>query len=224
MAHFPGRPGGAQVRAAVAFGLLLAAYAAQAAPEVRVLALYENKALLEIAGAPRVLAVGAVSPEGVTLVSASSRGAVVEIDGRRRELTLGSYARFGAAPTGSEVRLVRDGRGAYHSPGQINGYGVEWLIDTGATSVALSGADADRLGLPWRSVGRPVGVATAQGTKTGRRVMLDSVQIGDVRVSSVEAVVLDGDYPTGPLLGMNVLQRLGMRTEGDILILLQSAP
>lgn len=208
----------------LALGLIAVTTAVRAQPQVRVLALFDGKALLAIDGTNRVLAAGAVSPEGVRLVSASSRGAVVEIDGRQQSLALGAGGRFGAAPGGLEVRLVRDGYGAYRSAGFVNGQSVEWLVDTGATSVALSGSDADRLGLPWRSVGRPVGIATAQGTKTGHRIVLDSVQIGDVRVSSVEAVVLEGNYPRGPLLGMNVLQRLTMRTEGDLLILQQTQP
>ena len=203
---------------------MAAGTAAWAAPQVRVLALFEGKALLEIDGSKRVLATGAVSPEGVRVVSASSRTVLVEIDGRQQSLGLGAAGRFGTAPTGLELRLVRDGAGGYRSPGLVNGRSVEWLIDTGASSVALSGADADRLDLPWRSAGRPVGIATAQGTKTGHRIVIDSLQIGDLRVSSVDAVVLDGDYPRSPLLGMNVLQRLTMRTEGDLLILQQMQP
>ena len=203
---------------------MAAGTAAWAAPQVRVLALFEGKALLEIDGSRRVLAAGAVSPEGVRVVSASSRTVLVEIDGRQQSLGLGVAGRFGTAPAGLEVRLVRDGTGGYRSPGLVNGRSVEWLVDTGATAVALSGADADRLGLPWRSAGRPVGIATAQGTKTGHRIVIESLQIGDLRVSSVDAVVLDGDYPRSPLLGMNVLQRLTMRTEGDLLILQQMQP
>lgn len=203
---------------------MAAGTAAWAAPQVRVLALFEGKALLEIDGSRRVLAAGAVSPEGVRVVSASSRTVLVEIDGRQQSLGLGAAGRFGTAPAGLELRLVRDGAGGYRSPGLVNGRSVEWLVDTGATSVALSGADADRLGLPWRSAGRPVGIATAQGTKTGHRIVIESLQIGDLRVSSVDAVVLDGDYPRSPLLGMNVLQRLTMRTEGDLLILQQMQP
>ena len=134
-----------------------------AAPSVRVLALFPGKAMLEIDGKRKVLAAGDSGPHGVRLVSADTREAVVEIDGRREVLRLGSSVSATYRPSERrEIRILKD-RGGYFLDGLINGQPVRFLVDTGATSVALSERHAARLGLQHRVEGRPVGIGTASG-------------------------------------------------------------
>ncbi len=191
-----------------------------AGPSVKVLALFPDKAMLEIDGQRKVLAAGATGPGGVRLISADSRVAVVEIDGRREELQLGSsvsasYQRVERR----EIRILKDPRGGYFVDGLINGQPVRFLVDTGATSVAMSERHAASLGIPHRVEGRRVDVGTASGVAGAHAVVLKSMSIAGLRVNNVGAVVIDGDSPSEVLLGMNVLTRFEMDQRENLLIL-----
>ena len=205
---------------ALMVSLLLFAAAVQAGPTVRVLALFPGKAMLEIDGQRKVLAAGEAGPQGVRLVEADSREAVVEIDGRREVVRLGSAVSTSYAATSRrEVRIVKDPRGGYFIDGLINGQPVRFLVDTGATSVAMSAREAGRLGIRHRVEGEPVGVATAGGDARGYQVMLRSLSAGGLRQDNVRAVVIEGDSPRHVLLGMNVLSRFEIEQRENLLVL-----
>jgi aspartyl protease family protein len=199
---------------------LLLAATGLAGPSVRVLALFPDKAMLEINGQRKVLAAGESGPGGVRLVSADAKGAVVEIDGRREELRLGSAVSARYAPRERhEVRIVKDRRGGYFVDGLINGQPVRFLVDTGASSIAMSEAHAARLGIQHRVVGRQIAVGTASGDAIGHLVNLRSLSVSGFRLTDVKAVVIDGDSPRNVLLGMNVLSRFDIDQRENLLIL-----
>ena len=102
--------------------------------------------------------------------------------------------------------------------GQINGGTVQFLVDTGATSIALPSADARRLGINYLS-GQRGYTETANGKATAYKINLDSVKVGDITLYSVEAVVLEGDGLKIALLGMSFLNRTEMRRDGQTLTL-----
>ncbi|MGV3629552.1 MAG: TIGR02281 family clan AA aspartic protease, partial [Betaproteobacteria bacterium] len=108
------------------------------AADISVTALFGGKAQLVIdGGKPRMLSAGQTSPEGVKLISADSSTAVIEFQGKRRSLALGSGMRIGGADltdgnSGSSVTLTADERGHYVTMGQVNGGTVQFLVDTGA--------------------------------------------------------------------------------------------
>jgi aspartyl protease family protein len=200
---------------------LLSLGTALAGPSVRVLALFPDKAMLEIDGQRKVLAAGNTGPGGVRLISADPRSAVVEIDGRREELTLGSAvsARYTPAER-RELRILKDRRrGGYVTDGLINGQPVRFLVDTGATSIAMSERHAARLGIQHRVDGRPIAVGTASGSAVGHQVTLERVSVGGLRLSDVRAVVIEGDSPREVLLGMNVLSQFEIDQRENLLIL-----
>jgi aspartyl protease family protein len=200
--------------------LALANLAWADAPRVRVLALFPNKAMLEIDGRERLLRAGQVSPEGVTLVSADQHEAVVEVGGRRESLTFGTaVGGTFATPEMREVKIYRNAKGAYTTVGSINGRPVDLMVDTGATAIAMSAAEARRLGISYRLDGAPVGVTTASGTVPGHRVTLDRVTVGDITVRNVDALVIPGDLPEQVLLGLTFLNRVDMRQEGAEMVL-----
>ena len=190
------------------------------AQEIRVLALFPGKAMVSIDGTNRLLTPEKASPEGVRLISADSRKAVIEVGGQRDTYALGthisgSYARVEQA----EVRILRNRQGAFATSGSINGTRVELLVDTGATAVALSSVDADRLGIRFRDSGRPAAVTTAAGVVRGYAVTLDQVKVGDIQLPNVGAVVLEGQSPRQVLLGMTFLNRVKMEDRGGVLVL-----
>jgi aspartyl protease family protein len=200
---------------------LLAAAGVAATPSVRVLALFPGKAMLEIDGQRRVLAAGETGPSGIVLVSADTREAIVEIDGRRETLGLGSaVAASYAQPGAREIRIVRDSeRRGYFVDGLVNGRAVRFLVDTGATSIAMSEQQANRLGILHRVDGQPVSVGTAAGQAMGHQVLLREVSVGGLRLRDVRAVVIDGDSPRHVLLGMNVLGEFEIDQRANLMIL-----
>ncbi|HET8709994.1 MAG TPA: TIGR02281 family clan AA aspartic protease [Spongiibacteraceae bacterium] len=180
-----------------------------------------DAAVLRIGNQQRMLRSGQRSPEGVLLVSADNRRAIVEVDGRRKELKLSERisGNFSAADT-SEVRIDRNAQAQYLTTASINGKLTTVMVDTGATMVALSGRQAAALGIDYHR-GSPTRVSTASGMASAYAVQLDSVAVGDVSVPYVPAVVVEGDFPPVTLLGMTFLQRVGMREENGALYLKQ---
>lgn len=116
-----------------------------------------------------------------------------------------------------EVRLVRNHAGHYVATGKINGNTVTFLLDTGATDVAIDARQAQSLSL---QQGAPVTVTTANGRVQGWRTLLRKVQLGAIELTSVPATIvpdLDGEV----LLGMSFLKRLTMIQRGRELVLRQ---
>jgi aspartyl protease family protein len=192
---------------------------ARAAESVRVLALFPDKAMLDVDGKRRVYAVGDAAANGVRLLRANSDEAEVEINGRREVLRLGSAVSASyAAPEVREIRILK-GRRGYFIDGLINGQPVKFLVDTGATSVAMSENQARRLGLQHRVEGQRVGVGTASGSAVGHRIRLRSLAVGGVQLADIDAVVIEGDGPRHVLLGMNVLSRFELDQRENLLIM-----
>ncbi len=194
-------------------------FAATAAAQQVMLAgsIGQTKALLVIDGQPQTLAVGA-SARGVTLKRLNESEAEVEIDGRTRVLKLGmTPARVGAGgpSPGTQIVIPVGPGGHFTAAGAINGKPVRFMVDTGATAIALSQAEANRIGLEWQR-GRPGVTQTAGGTVPVNFVNLTSVRIGDVEVNNVGAVVIPAELPM-VLLGNTFLGRFAMHRESDVL-------
>ncbi|MBC7734954.1 MAG: retroviral-like aspartic protease family protein [Bacteriovorax sp.] len=179
-----------------------------------------DKALLIIDGAPRTLAVGA-SVQGVRLLSVSGSNAVVDIKGQRVALTLGGAQVNLAATTAdggaSRIVLSADSGGHFITSGSINGKSARFLVDTGATNLALSQSEAQSLGIDYRKGDRGTSM-TANGPVPVYRVMLASVRVGEVQVYNVEATIVPMQMPF-VLLGNSFLTRFQMKRENDVLTL-----
>ena len=178
-----------------------------------------SKALLLIDGQPQTLAVGA-SARGVTLRRLGDGEAEVEIGGRKLLLLLGaSPSRLGVdgatPPSNTAIVLPMGPGGHFSAQGMINGKGVIFMVDTGATTVAMSQSEANRIGLDWQR-GRPGLTQTANGPVPVYAINLSSVRIGTVEVANVAAVVLPSDMPM-VLLGNSFLSRFSMRRDNDVM-------
>lgn len=201
--------------------LLVCWMAAGVAPGASLTAkmLAKDTALIEVEGKSRMLRAGQTSPEGLKLIRASRAGAEVEYQGKNYTLTLERRIATGfAGASVAQVRISSGAGGHYSASGQINGSPVEFLIDTGATTVALSGEHAQRLGINYLA-GEPAMVSTASGNTTAYRIWLDRVSVGMVEVKHVEAVVIPGSAPQTILLGNSFLSLVDMRTEQGVLVL-----
>jgi aspartyl protease family protein len=205
----------------LALALLLPLAVAAGEPlSITASALSDGRALLVIDGSPRMLRAGQTSPEGVTLISASAREAVVEVGGVRRTLAPGRAASGGfATPARKRVAIQRGGQQEYLVTGTVNGLQLQFLVDTGANVVAMNAAEARRLGIDYRLNGTPAAVQTAGGVVKAWSVMLDRVEVAGIAVRHVDATVLEGEYPVRALLGMSWLGRVSMREEHGVLYL-----
>jgi aspartyl protease family protein len=115
-----------------------------------------------------------------------------------------------------EIVLKRNRFGHYVTTGTVNGNLVEFLLDTGASDVAIPAELADRLGL---GRGEPVRYQTANGTVTAYRTTIDSVSIGPLVIRNVSASINPGMRDMEILLGMSVLKHIEFTQRGDTLIL-----
>lgn len=190
--------------------LLLATWLGQVqAQTVALTGVLGQRALLVVDGAgPRSVAIGE-SWRGVKLLAVQGEQAELDIGGRRTSVRLGgSPVDMGVPAANRRIVLQADGRGHFTGQGRINGKLVQFMVDTGASTLALGAPEAERLGLAYRS-GRPVRVGTANGSTQAWAVRLASVRIGDTELTDVEAIVVPESMPH-VLLGNNVLARFQM--------------
>lgn len=195
--------------------LLLPAFAAEV-PDVQVVALFQDAAMVRTVAGEKLLKVGE-SHEGIELVSATSRAAVLRVGDREFELGISeriasSYSRAEKA----SVSIAMNNRGQYVTRGAINNRSVEFLVDTGANIIAMNTPTARALGIDYMA-GRLTAGNTAGGVVAARAVTLETVEVGGIRASNVEAVVLPGDSPPLVLLGMSFLQHVEIRESGGLL-------
>jgi aspartyl protease family protein len=210
------------MRSTVSWIVIAAAAAAfpAGATDVTVVGLFSGKAVVTInRGQPRILAVGQATPEGVKLIAVDAKGATFEIDGKREVLEMGQhFETAGAAPERASVTLAPDSRGHFIADAQVNGGHLRLMVDTGATMVRISTADARRLGIDYAK-GEPGVSIVADGRRVPSfRVKLDTVSIGGLTLYNVDATVGEGSLGYG-LLGMSFLSRTEMRREGQNLTL-----
>lgn len=195
----------------------LCSAAAYAVDDISLQALFKDKAIFLIDGVRRVMSVGETSKEGVQLIAAdpATEQAEVKVGGRRETIKLSTVvARFAPAKQAS-VTLWASTGGHFHADGAINGLPVRFLIDTGATTIALSGDEATRLGIDYRKLGRLGYANTASGIVRAYSLKLDKVELGPIVLYNVDAGVIEGSYPLEALLGMSFLGRLDMKREGN---------
>lgn len=215
-------PTSVAARAVFVLAALALSFNAAYAQSVALAGMLGGKALLVVDGAaPKTVAAGETH-QGVKVISTSGDQAVIEQAGQRRTLRVGDSpvslgASGGGGGRGRRIVLTESGGGHFMTAGQINGRAVQFLVDTGATNVAMSTLDAERAGISYKN-GQPVRISTANGDSVGFRIKLDSVRVGDVEVYDVDAVVTTQPMPF-LLLGNSFLTRFQMKRENNLMTL-----
>ena len=190
--------------------------------KLEVQGLFSNKVVLFIDGKRHILAAGKTSPEGVKVVSVNRNGAVLDVDGKQKQYNLGSAISTSFAERKSQKETIFvNSAGMYMTFGNINGRSVRFLVDTGASAIAMNTEQAKQLGIRYDKVGIPAGVSTASGYEKAYRVRLKSVAVGGITETNVDAMVIDGNHPGPVLLGMTFLGRLNVEHSGNAMTLLQ---
>ncbi len=204
-------------------GLLFCFVSAQFvyAADIVVLGLFKNKAIVQIDGKQRTLKKGKASPEGVILISADSETAILEINGKQKEFKLGRHIGSGYKQKKQAEAKIMPVNGMYSITGFINGRSVKFLVDTGATWIAMNVHQARSLGINFRYIGKRSYVSTANGVVPIYRITLDKVRVGEIELTNVAAGVLEGNSPTEVLLGNSFLNRVEMQRQGQVMLLKQ---
>ncbi|MFK8067006.1 MAG: TIGR02281 family clan AA aspartic protease [Gammaproteobacteria bacterium] len=181
--------------------------------------LFKNTAIVMLDGKRRMLKVGMPSPEGVLLIKSSSESAIIEIEGKQKTYKLGRHISNNfKAPSSSKAVVIAPTRsGMYLVNGSINSFPVKFLVDTGATLIAMSETQAKRLGLDYKLGGEIGRSSTASGTTKSWYISLKKVKVGSILLRDVKAAVLKGDHPTEVLLGNSFLNKLQMNRDGKLM-------
>ena len=181
-----------------------------------------SKALVIVDGsAPKIVAAGETF-NGVKVISTQGDSAVLMVGGKRLNVRVGDAPasvgeQAGSKSSGSKIVLTVGDGGHFLAQGSINGKSVQFMVDTGATAVAMGAAEAKRMGIDY-TAGKPVRMNTANGQTVGYLLTLNSVRIGDVEVQNVEAIVAQQAMPY-VLLGNSFLNRFSMRRDNDQMVL-----
>ncbi|MEP4147226.1 MAG: TIGR02281 family clan AA aspartic protease [Halioglobus sp.] len=177
-----------------------------------------NAAILLIDGERKMLKEGQTH-SGVTLVSAYTNTATLEVGGQK--MVLGLSRKVGTnyqPPAAQVVTIQRDNMLQYRTNAQINGRQVEVLVDTGANLVAMNENHARRIGLNLEQA-TPARVETASGIAKAWTLNLRSVNVGGIKVNNVPATVIEGEFPNHVLLGMTYLRHIRMEDNQGVLTL-----
>lgn len=195
---------------------------AVAANSVALSGVMHKKAVVVIDGNPPKLMRVGQRFQGVKLVQVNQGEgtAVVELGGTRKKLSIGgmpvnaggNMARKG----GKKLVLHKSVGGHFFTQGYINGKGVKFMVDTGATKIAMGISTAKSIGLDYAK-GEPTYISTANGTARAWRVKLKTVRVKDVTLNNIDAVV-STDMPF-VLLGNSFLGRFNMETKNELLVL-----
>ena len=203
--------------------LFITFFANQAFAETRlnVVGLFSGKALVSInGGAPQSIGAGQTK-NGVKLISADSESATFMVEGKHQTLKMGQAASVAASAgpaTNDPVSLYADQAGHFLGNLTINGASLKYLVDTGASSVAMNSGDAKFAKIDYEKGEKGLS-STANGVVQVYRVKLNTLKIGPIVLNNVDAAVIEGGSPPVVLLGMSALNRLDMKRDNSILTL-----
>ena len=133
---------------------------------------------------------------------------VAGVFGKFKPAPAAASAAAGAPAGPRSVSIGRDHRGHFQANGRVDGRQVSFMVDTGASVIALTERDADRLGIRPSRNSFTAAVSTANGVVRAAPVMLNSVDIGGLVVRDVRALVVPGGALNENLLGLSYLTRL----------------
>ena len=199
-----------------------AVYGAQPlAHQIQVSGILGKKVIVVVDGKQHIIEVGKTTPEGIKVNKIDGDGAELEIEGQSEYFPLGSsrVSTTYIEPSTIEERVYKDTRGMFRTVGTINGLPVNFLVDTGATAVALNRNEAKRLGIDYLVNGDEVYAGTASGVTKAYKVKLASITVGKIKMTNIDAMVIDSDSPLETLLGMTFLGKLNIQHTSEVMVL-----
>lgn len=171
-----------------------------------------------INGKETVVKVGKTK-SGVTLIDIKNSVALLEVNGQRQQVSLskqisGSYKK----PLSRIVRIPSQEGGHYWVKGEMNGFSVDFIVDTGATMISMNLSTAKRLGINYEA-GKGIRLSTANGITKAWLVEIKKVTVGKITKYNIAATVSSDDALPAVLLGNSFLNGLDISIENGVLIL-----
>jgi aspartyl protease family protein len=154
-------------------------------------------------------------------IAAVSLLGVSMIDDNMRAPKSGDAEERPKAPAGTRMVVLGARDGHFAADGRVDGRAVLFMVDTGASSIALRASDAARLGYRPRPQDYTVRISTANGEGRAARIELGRVEVGEILVRDVTALVVSDDSLQVNLLGMSFLSRVSWHHERGQLVLKQ---
>ncbi len=199
--------------------LIFSYSASYAIDTLNVVGLFPGKVVVSIDNKQYVIRQGS-EKQGVKYIKLQGENVVLEVNGKQSVYKMGSAVSLNFHK--AEVKrktLFADSRGMFRTIGSINGHPIPFLVDTGATTIAMSSDQAKKLNIRYRLDGRQTTARTASGIAKAYRVKLKSVKVGEISQLNVDGLVIVGPYPREVLLGMSFLNRLKVEKIGDSMML-----
>jgi aspartyl protease family protein len=187
--------------------------------EIQVYALFKDMAIIKVDGVQHKLKTGETTPEGVTLISADSEKAILQVKGKTESYPLGENFSISFAEKPKMEARIWSAGGMYLTNGFINDQVVKFVVDTGASWIAMNRQQADELGIQYLLIGDKAVASTANGHTSVHTVLLKKVRVGDIELHNVQAAVLENSNPKYILLGNSFLDRVDMEREGQMMLL-----
>jgi len=192
---------------------------AYAVETIYVVGLFPGKVVLMIDGEQKIIRQGS-EVNGVRYIKPSNEDVVLEIDGIQKIYKMGmAISTSFKKPVVKRKTIYANKRGMFLSVGSINGQPIRFLVDTGATTVAMSSVHAKKLNIKYRLEGKQTTASTASGIAKAYRVNLKAVKVGEIEQKNVVGLVIDGGFPREILLGMSFLNRLKVEKSGAVMTL-----
>ena len=189
--------------------------------EIQVVGLFKDAAIISIQDTRQMMRVGDKKHD-VRLLAADSQNALVEYHGKRMKLSMAETAAIQVGlpePTHAQAHLIAHGD-MYNVTGSINDQLADFVVDTGATYITMSVAQAERLRLNYTNA-QPVKMHTANGKVDAQVFNVEKIRIGGIELRNVQAAVVDNLASPRILLGMSFLRQVEMQHKNGLMILKQ---
>lgn len=194
------------------------------ATDVIVMAIFGDMVILKVDGTRHKLKVGDKTPEGISLVEVDYDTVVLENNNKKSKHKLGGHVSFGRRSSDKSKNLksltakIWPQNDMYVTQGSINNFSVQFMVDTGATWIAMSETVAKRLGINYYR-GKAGYAGTASGVAPIYKINLDSVKVGDIELRNVPAAVVSGYGSHQVLLGNSFLKKCEITRTKQVMIL-----
>jgi len=192
------------------------------AVDVVVMAIFGETVILKIDGSQHKLKLGEKSPEGIELTEVDGDKVKLKINNKVDTYPLGGHVSFSNhfedKSKNNPTAKIWPRNDMYVTQGSINNYSVQFMVDTGATWIAMSEGVAKRLGINYFR-GTKGYAGTASGIASIYKVTLDKVKVGEIVLRNVKAAVISGYQSNQVLLGISFLKRVEITRTKQVMIL-----